>query len=161
MVKVWHPVSLFIIALWFFLYACMLFVFCLTHLTCFSFFLQFSPLIQDTILKGTFNATLNNPIAPQLDMSQHMGTNTKHAFLLGVWGQSSIINQWKRLLQSNDQKFILKWEIIYSYLKWKKLCDNVSVILWFLNFILIFIYIRNIHPHIRPFSCKVLLIIHV
>ncbi|XP_048761282.2 sperm-tail PG-rich repeat-containing protein 2-like [Ostrea edulis] len=45
---------------------------------------EFSPLIQDTILKGTFNATLNNPIAPQLDMSQHMGTTAKHAFLLGV-----------------------------------------------------------------------------
>lgn len=50
-----------------------------------NFFLfQFSPLVQDTVLKGTFNATLNNPIAPQLDMSQHMGTSTKHAFLLGV-----------------------------------------------------------------------------
>uniref|UniRef100_A0A8W8IEC1 Sperm-tail PG-rich repeat-containing protein 2 n=1 Tax=Magallana gigas TaxID=29159 RepID=A0A8W8IEC1_MAGGI len=45
---------------------------------------EFSPLVQDTVLKGTFNATLNNPIAPQLDMSQHMGTSTKHAFLLGV-----------------------------------------------------------------------------
>uniref|UniRef100_K1R6T0 Uncharacterized protein n=1 Tax=Magallana gigas TaxID=29159 RepID=K1R6T0_MAGGI len=46
--------------------------------------IAFSPLVQDTVLKGTFNATLNNPIAPQLDMSQHMGTSTKHAFLLGV-----------------------------------------------------------------------------
>ncbi|KAK3090851.1 hypothetical protein FSP39_015224 [Pinctada imbricata] len=45
---------------------------------------EFSPLIQDTVLKGTFNATLNNPIAPQMDMSSHVGGATKHAFLLGV-----------------------------------------------------------------------------
>jgi hypothetical protein len=63
-------------------------------------YFQFSPLIQDTVLKGTFNATLNNPIAPQLDMSQHMGTTAKHAFLLGVWTrQTNQEDCYKTLLQ--------------------------------------------------------------
>lgn len=44
---------------------------------------EFSPLIQDTVLKGTFNATLNNPITPQLESVHQPGT-AKHAFLLGV-----------------------------------------------------------------------------
>lgn len=43
---------------------------------------EFSPLIQDTVLKGTFNATLNNPIAPQLDI--RAGSTTNQPFLLGV-----------------------------------------------------------------------------
>lgn len=72
------------------------------------FFFQFSPLVQDTVLKGTFNATLNNPIAPQLDMSQHMGTSTKHAFLLGVWTKKYYIeeniDQSERLKQNKDMK---------------------------------------------------------
>lgn len=42
---------------------------------------EFSPLIQDTVLKGTFNSTLNNPIAPLIDGMD----NTRSApFLLGV-----------------------------------------------------------------------------
>lgn len=45
---------------------------------------EFSPIIQDTVLKGTFNATLSNPIAPQMDMSSHVGSSVKHQFLLGV-----------------------------------------------------------------------------
>lgn len=49
-----------------------------------SFYFQFSPLIQDTVLKGTFNATLNNPITPHLESVHNAGT-AKHAFLLGVW----------------------------------------------------------------------------
>jgi hypothetical protein len=44
---------------------------------------QLSPLVQDSVLKGTFNATLNNPIAPHMSPAHGMGT-TKHAFLLGV-----------------------------------------------------------------------------
>lgn len=48
------------------------------------FYFQFSPLIQDTVLKGTFNATLNNPITPQIESVHNAGT-AKHAFLLGVW----------------------------------------------------------------------------
>ncbi|KAL4240506.1 Sperm-tail PG-rich repeat-containing protein 2 [Mactra antiquata] len=44
---------------------------------------EFSPLIQDTVLKGTFNATLNNPITPQIESVHNAGT-AKHAFLLGV-----------------------------------------------------------------------------
>ncbi|XP_041363261.1 sperm-tail PG-rich repeat-containing protein 2-like [Gigantopelta aegis] len=44
---------------------------------------EFSPLIQDTVLKGTFNATLNNPLAQQLDPVHHL-QSAKHAFLLGV-----------------------------------------------------------------------------
>ena len=42
-------------------------------------------MVQDTVLKGTFNATLSNPIAPQMDMSSHVGSSVKHQFLLGVW----------------------------------------------------------------------------
>lgn len=45
---------------------------------------EFSPIVQDTVLKGTFNATLSNPIAPQMDMSSHVGSSVKHQFLLGV-----------------------------------------------------------------------------
>ncbi|CAL1526354.1 unnamed protein product [Lymnaea stagnalis] len=44
---------------------------------------EFSPLIQDTVLKGTFNHTLNNPIMP-VSGGYQATTNTKHAFLLGV-----------------------------------------------------------------------------
>jgi hypothetical protein len=45
---------------------------------------QFSPLIQDTVLRGTFNATLNNPIAAaQLDKFDH-GIGANQPFLLGV-----------------------------------------------------------------------------
>lgn len=44
---------------------------------------EFSPLVQDTVLRGTFNATLNNPIAPQME-SIHTSNTAKHAFLLGV-----------------------------------------------------------------------------
>lgn len=44
---------------------------------------EFSPLVQDTVLRGTFNATLNNPITPQIDSVHNAGT-AKHAFLLGV-----------------------------------------------------------------------------
>ena len=45
-------------------------------------YFQFSPLIQDTVLKGTFNATLNNPIAPRYDLNGASAAN--HPFLLGV-----------------------------------------------------------------------------
>lgn len=45
---------------------------------------EFSPIVQDTVLKGTFNATLSNPIAPQMDMASHVGSSVKHQFLLGV-----------------------------------------------------------------------------
>ncbi|ESO83457.1 hypothetical protein LOTGIDRAFT_169322 [Lottia gigantea] len=44
---------------------------------------EFSPLIQDTVLRGTFNSTLGNPLAGRLD-SLHQGNTAKHAFLLGV-----------------------------------------------------------------------------
>ncbi|ELU09596.1 hypothetical protein CAPTEDRAFT_229364 [Capitella teleta] len=44
---------------------------------------EFSPLIQDSVIVGTFNATLNNPIAPPID-DFHMGTASKQPFLLGV-----------------------------------------------------------------------------
>ncbi|XP_064618109.1 sperm-tail PG-rich repeat-containing protein 2-like [Liolophura sinensis] len=44
---------------------------------------ELSPLIQDTVLKGTFNATLNNPLAPQMDTMRNVSTN-KQALLLGV-----------------------------------------------------------------------------
>ncbi|XP_060071490.1 sperm-tail PG-rich repeat-containing protein 2-like [Ylistrum balloti] len=45
---------------------------------------EFSPLVQDTVLQGTFNATLNNPIAAQVDTAIHATNSAKHAFLLGV-----------------------------------------------------------------------------
>ncbi|XP_033103681.1 sperm-tail PG-rich repeat-containing protein 2-like [Anneissia japonica] len=44
---------------------------------------EMSPLIQDTVLKGTFNATLNNPVAPRMDITESR-SNTKQAFMLGV-----------------------------------------------------------------------------
>ncbi|XP_012937839.1 sperm-tail PG-rich repeat-containing protein 2 [Aplysia californica] len=44
---------------------------------------ELSPLIQDTVLRGTFNHTLNNPVMPAVD-APHAMTNAKHAFLLGV-----------------------------------------------------------------------------
>ncbi|KAK7112355.1 sperm-tail PG-rich repeat-containing protein 2-like [Littorina saxatilis] len=44
---------------------------------------ELSPLVQDSVLKGTFNATLNNPIAPHMSSAHGIGT-AKHAFLLGV-----------------------------------------------------------------------------
>ncbi|XP_046567757.1 sperm-tail PG-rich repeat-containing protein 2-like [Haliotis rubra] len=44
---------------------------------------EYSPLIQDTVLRGTFNATLNNPVVPQVE-PVHQGSAAKHAFLLGV-----------------------------------------------------------------------------
>ena len=49
---------------------------------------QLSPLIQDTVLKGTFNHTLNNPVMPAAD-APHALSSAKHAFLLGVWGFGS------------------------------------------------------------------------
>ncbi|XP_077999351.1 sperm-tail PG-rich repeat-containing protein 2-like [Glandiceps talaboti] len=45
---------------------------------------ELSPLMQDTVLKGTFNATLNNPIAPQMEYDGRSTSTAKHAFLLGV-----------------------------------------------------------------------------
>ncbi|XP_071505426.1 sperm-tail PG-rich repeat-containing protein 2-like [Diadema antillarum] len=46
---------------------------------------ELSPLLQDTVLKGTFNATLNNPIAPQMELDRGASQATKHqAFVLGV-----------------------------------------------------------------------------
>lgn len=45
---------------------------------------EFSPLVQDTVLQGTFNATLNNPVAAQVDTAIHTTNSAKHAFLLGV-----------------------------------------------------------------------------
>ncbi|XP_070544297.1 sperm-tail PG-rich repeat-containing protein 2-like [Ptychodera flava] len=45
---------------------------------------ELSPLMQDTVLKGTFNATLNNPIMPQADFDGRSTSTGKHAFLLGV-----------------------------------------------------------------------------
>ena len=46
--------------------------------------LQFSPLIQDTVLKGTFNATLNNPVAARMEAMGGPAGTTSHPFLLGV-----------------------------------------------------------------------------
>ncbi len=45
---------------------------------------QFSPLLQDTVLKGTFNATLNNPIAPHMDAIGGVPGASNQPFLLGV-----------------------------------------------------------------------------
>ncbi|CAH1795521.1 unnamed protein product [Owenia fusiformis] len=45
---------------------------------------EYSPLIQDTVLKGTFNATLNNPVAPKVEVSQAAAATGPHAFLLGT-----------------------------------------------------------------------------
>ncbi|XP_019620275.1 PREDICTED: sperm-tail PG-rich repeat-containing protein 2-like [Branchiostoma belcheri] len=44
---------------------------------------ELSPLLQDTILKGTFNATLNNPVTTAYDTASQSET-TKQAFLLGT-----------------------------------------------------------------------------
>lgn len=44
---------------------------------------EFSPLLQDTVLKGTFNATLNNPIAPRMETMPGV-VPANHPFLLGV-----------------------------------------------------------------------------
>lgn len=53
----------------------------------FSFFSlshqQLSPLLQDTVLKGTFNATLNNPVATRMEMTKGT-THSRQAFMLGV-----------------------------------------------------------------------------
>ncbi|KAK2190264.1 hypothetical protein NP493_85g07000 [Ridgeia piscesae] len=43
---------------------------------------EFSPLIQDTVLKPTFNATLNNPISARVDYPP--GASGAQPFLLGV-----------------------------------------------------------------------------
>lgn len=43
---------------------------------------EFSPLLQDTVLKGTFNVTLGNPVAPRLRNADQI--KGQHAFLLGV-----------------------------------------------------------------------------
>jgi len=43
---------------------------------------EYSPLIQDTVLKGTFNATLNNPITQRIQGSQPI--KGQQAFLLGI-----------------------------------------------------------------------------
>lgn len=45
---------------------------------------ELSPLLQDTVLKGTFNATLNNPVAPAMNMASRAASTTQHAFVLGV-----------------------------------------------------------------------------
>ncbi|XP_022087491.1 sperm-tail PG-rich repeat-containing protein 2-like [Acanthaster planci] len=45
---------------------------------------ELSPLLQDTVLKGTFNATLNNPVAPQAEISRTNSVMQKQAFVLGV-----------------------------------------------------------------------------
>ncbi|XP_074648562.1 sperm-tail PG-rich repeat-containing protein 2-like [Tubulanus polymorphus] len=45
---------------------------------------EFSPLIQDTVLRGTFNATLNNPIVPVMDTVRSAPSTSKQQFLLGV-----------------------------------------------------------------------------
>ncbi|XP_041485229.1 sperm-tail PG-rich repeat-containing protein 2-like [Lytechinus variegatus] len=46
---------------------------------------ELSPLLQDTVLKGTFNATLNNPIAPQLELHRSQSQPmSQQAFVLGV-----------------------------------------------------------------------------
>ncbi|PIK59902.1 putative sperm-tail PG-rich repeat-containing protein 2 [Apostichopus japonicus] len=44
---------------------------------------ELSPLLQDTVLKGTFNATLNNPVATRMEMTKGT-THSKQAFMLGV-----------------------------------------------------------------------------
>ncbi|KAK6187746.1 hypothetical protein SNE40_005703 [Patella caerulea] len=44
---------------------------------------EFSPLIQDTVLKGTFNSTLGNPMVQKME-SINQGTAAKHTFLLGM-----------------------------------------------------------------------------
>lgn len=44
---------------------------------------ELSPLLQDTVLKGTFNATLNNPVATRMEMKKAT-THSKQAFMLGV-----------------------------------------------------------------------------
>jgi len=43
---------------------------------------ELSPLIANTLLKGTFNATLHNPIMPIMDGGR--ANINKQAFLLGV-----------------------------------------------------------------------------
>nr|XP_002131399.1 sperm-tail PG-rich repeat-containing protein 2 isoform X1 [Ciona intestinalis] len=43
---------------------------------------ELSPLMANTLLKGTFNATLHNPVAPNADAGRT--TTAKQAFLLGV-----------------------------------------------------------------------------
>ncbi|XP_038060256.1 sperm-tail PG-rich repeat-containing protein 2-like [Patiria miniata] len=45
---------------------------------------ELSPLLQDTVLKGTFNATLNNPVAPHAEISRANSVMQKQAFVLGV-----------------------------------------------------------------------------
>ncbi|XP_033644148.1 sperm-tail PG-rich repeat-containing protein 2-like [Asterias rubens] len=45
---------------------------------------ELSPLLQDTVLKGTFNATLNNPVAPHAEITRTNSVMQKQAFVLGV-----------------------------------------------------------------------------
>lgn len=43
---------------------------------------EFNPLIQDTVLKGTFNATLSNPLSNTTENANI--PSGKQAFMLGV-----------------------------------------------------------------------------
>jgi len=45
---------------------------------------EFSPLQMHTTLRGTFNATLNNPVSLSYDDSMELRSPSKQAFLLGV-----------------------------------------------------------------------------
>ena len=45
---------------------------------------QLSPLQMHTTLRGTFNATLNNPVAMSYDDGLERRSPSKQAFLLGV-----------------------------------------------------------------------------
>lgn len=113
------------------------------------FFLQFqfSPIVQDTVLKGTFNATLSNPIAPQMDMSSHVGSSVKHQFLLGVWviAWSSVRHQFLLGVRMTFRMFLLRFnpvneEVIKPILKRPKPDRDtkhyVSIFLLYKNLIL-------------------------
>ena len=53
-------------------------------LTSFACVPQLSPLQMHTSLRGTFNATLNNPAAMSYDDGLERRSPSKQAFLLGV-----------------------------------------------------------------------------
>ena len=53
------------------------------HNVCLLVF-QLSPLQMHTTLRGTFNATLNNPVAMSYDDGLERRSPSKQAFLLGV-----------------------------------------------------------------------------
>lgn len=116
---------------------------------CFLLPFQFSPIVQDTVLKGTFNATLSNPIAPQMDMSSHVGSSVKHQFLLGVWMivESSVRHQFLlgvwvtfRIFELTFNRNPVNEEIIKPILKRAKPDRDtkhyVSVLLLYKNLIL-------------------------